>query len=89
MADGGEVRMSALEHQHGGDHYAKLGHYQPWEVLSHWLTPEELRGFAKGTAVAYLAREQDKGGDLDIEKAIHTLQIYLELKRDRAPCGKL
>lgn len=71
--------MSSLEKQEGGDHYKKLGHYQPWEVLAKWLTPEELAGYAKGTAVAYLAREQSKGGRLDIQKAVHTLQIYLEL----------
>lgn len=54
--------MSALDVQEGGDHYKKLGAYQPWEVLSRWLTPEEFRGYMKGTAIAYLAREQDKGG---------------------------
>lgn len=75
--------MSALDTQEGGDHYKKLGHYQPWEVLTHWLTPEEMRGFAKGTAIAYLARESDKGGTLDIKKAIHTLQIYLELSEEK------
>jgi hypothetical protein len=73
---------SALSTQEGGDHYKKLGQYQPWEVLSHWLTPEELKGFAKGTVVAYLAREEDKGGRLDIKKAMHTLQIYLELTEE-------
>jgi hypothetical protein len=71
--------MTALDRQHGGDHYSKLGAYQPWGVLARWMTPEELKGFAKGTVIAYLAREEDKGGRLDIEKAMHTLQIYLEL----------
>ena len=28
----------------------------------------------KGTAIAYLARERAKGQDIDILKAIHTLQ---------------
>lgn len=74
-----DVSKSFLEVQEGGDHYKKLGNYQPWEVLAKWLTPDELRGFGKGTAIAYLARERDKGGTLDIEKAIHTLQLYLEL----------
>lgn len=78
--------MSSLEIQVGGDHYSKLAEYQPWVVLSKWMTPEELRGFAKGTAIAYLAREQDKGGMEDIEKAIHTLQIYMELS-GAAPKG--
>lgn len=72
---------SVLETQVGGDHYKKLGQYQPWEVLRAWLTPEEFRGYMKGTAIAYLAREQDKGKDVDIEKAMHTLQGLLELTK--------
>ena len=71
--------MSALNDQEGGDHYKKFGEYQPWKVLSKWMTPDELRGFMKGTVIAYLARERDKGGDIDILKAIHTMQIYMEL----------
>jgi hypothetical protein len=70
---------SVLDIQEGGDHYKKLGAYQPWEVLRRWLTPEEFRGYMKGTAIAYLAREQDKGGTLDIKKAGHTLQGLVEL----------
>lgn len=72
---------SVLETQVGGDHYKKLGRYQPLEVLKVWLTPEEFRGYMKGTAIAYLAREQDKGKDVDIEKAMHTLQGLLELTK--------
>jgi hypothetical protein len=68
----------AKDTQVGGDHYKKLGMYQPWEVLEHWLTPEEFRGYMKGTAIAYLAREKDKGGDMDVSKATHTLQGFLE-----------
>lgn len=71
--------QSVLDTQEGGDHYKKLGAYQPWEVLRRWLTPEEFRGYMKGTAIAYLAREQDKGGMLDIKKAGHTLQGFIEL----------
>ena len=71
--------MSALDDQEGGDHYKKMGEFQPWNVLSKWLTPEELRGFMKGTVIAYLARERDKGGDMDIRKALHTMQLYEEL----------
>lgn len=71
--------LSALDVQEGGDHYKKLGAYQPWEVLRAWLTPEEFRGYMKGTAIAYLARERDKGGMLDIKKGAHTLQGLVEL----------
>ena len=78
--ESGDVgQPSALDIQEGGDHYKKLGAYQPWEVLRRWLTPEEFRGYMKGTAIAYLAREQDKGGMLDIKKAGHTLQGLVEL----------
>lgn len=69
---------TVLDIQYGGDHYKKLGKYQPWDVLKAWLTAEEFRGFMKGTAIAYLAREKEKGGDLDIQKATHTLQAFLE-----------
>jgi hypothetical protein len=71
--------LSALDTQVDGDHYKKLGDYQPWEVLRRWLTPEEFRGYMKGTAIAYLARERDKGGLVDIEKAAHTLRGLIEL----------
>ena len=70
---------SVLNGQEGGDHYKKLGDYQPWEVLKRWLKAEEFHGYMKGTAIAYLARERDKGGLLDIKKAIHTLQALIEL----------
>ncbi len=74
---------SALDKQSGGDHYSKLGDYQPWQVLEKWLTEEELKGFMKGTVIAYLAREDDKGKRLDIEKAKHTIELYLELTQDK------
>ncbi len=76
-----ESAASALDTQEGGDHYKKLGEYQPWEVLRRWLSPEEFRGYMKGTAIAYLARERDKGGVLDIKKAAHTLRGLTELLR--------
>ena len=70
----------ARKRQVGGDHYKKLGDYQPWEVLRRWLTPEEFRGFLKGSAIKYLARERDKGGLQDIKKAAHFLEYLVELE---------
>lgn len=70
--------MSASDIQIDGDHYRKLGDFQPWDVLAHWLTPEEYRGYQKGVAIAYLARELSKGGDSDIRKAAHHLQRLIE-----------
>lgn len=71
--------MRADDRQVGGEHYRKLGSMQPWNVLQAWLTPEEFRGFMKGTAIVYLARERDKGGDEDIRKALHYLQKMIEV----------
>ena len=79
--------MSALDEQEGGDHYKKLGDYQPWIVAKKWLSPEEMKGAAKMTAIVYLCRENDKGGRQDIIKAMHTLQIYLELTGAECSCN--
>ena len=79
----GSPEKSAKDTQVGGDHYKKLGHHQPWEVLATWMTPEELRGYMKGTVIAYLAREQDKGGDQDIAKALHTMQLWQDVRKDK------
>lgn len=76
---------SAVDTQVGGDHYKTMGDYQPWQVLAEWMTPEELRGYMKGTVIAYLAREKQKGGDQDIAKALHTMQLWQEVRKD-APC---
>lgn len=77
--DGNE---SALSSQVGGDHYKKLGEFQPWNVLSKWLTPEELFGYMKGTVIAYLARNKENPRE-DAEKAMHTIQLYLELSEKK------
>lgn len=73
------MTASANDTQHGGDHYKKLGQFQPWDVLQAWLTPEEYRGWQKGVAIVYLARERDKGGDEDIMKAGHHLTKLIEV----------
>ena len=67
----------ANELQVGGEHYRSMT-VQPWDALSAWLTPEEFRGYQKGVAIAYLARERKKGGTQDIEKAMHHLMKLVE-----------
>ena len=74
---------SVLDTQHGGSHYKEMGDYQPWQVLKAWLSDEEFKGYMKGTAIAYLAREAAKGGTLDVKKATHTLQAFLEMENER------
>ena len=70
---------SALTRQVGGSHYKDMD-VQPWEALEAWLTEEEYRGYHKGVAISYLAREQQKGGLEDIKKAIHHLQRLVEVQ---------
>lgn len=67
----------ANDYQHGGDHYNKMK-IQPWDFLKSCLTPEEYRGWQKGVAIVYLAREREKAGDLDVRKAIHHLEKLME-----------
>lgn len=74
--------VSALTRQVGGDHYKNMK-VQPWEALEAWLTPEEYRGYMKGTAIAYLAREQSKGSLEDVAKAVHTLERMLEVLNEK------
>lgn len=77
----------ASDTQVGGDHYRNMGDFQPWDVLQHWLTVEEYRGWMKGNAIVYLARERQKGGDQDIAKAAHHLQKLGEVLAEQC-CGQ-
>ena len=63
--------------QVGGDHYRQMA-VQPWDAIRAWLTPEEYRGYQKGTVISYLARERSKGGTTDLRKAAHHLIKLIE-----------
>jgi hypothetical protein len=71
--------MSANDIQIGGSHYKDMGQFQPWDVLRHWMTEEEYRGWMKGNALVYLARERNKGSNEDLRKALHTLTKLVEI----------
>jgi hypothetical protein len=65
--------MTALSVQRGGDHYLKLP-IQPFEFT--------LRNGWDGAAhsiVKYLTRYRDKGGILDLQKALHIAEIRSHL----------
>lgn len=70
---------SPLEDQIGGNHYLNMK-IQPIEALKSWLTPEEFRGWIKGSALYYIARERLKGGDQDLDKAAHILELFKSLR---------
>jgi len=64
---------NALRRQVGGSHY-KDSKIQPVEFIS-----ANNLGFLEGNAVKYICRHTTKGGEQDIDKAIHYLQMIKEL----------
>lgn len=67
------VTILANNRQHGGGHYRKR-EYQHWDFVCdcglHYLL---------GCATKYVARWRDKGGKLDLEKALHYLDKAQEV----------
>lgn len=68
---------SPLEKQIGGDHYKK-GRIQAIEFIH-----ANGLDFCEGSAIKYIARHRRKGGKQDLEKAIHYIQMLIELEYDR------
>lgn len=64
--------MSALDKQHGGEHYKKRGIQPITYILTNGL------GFCEGNVVKYVTRWRDKGGVEDLRKAIHYLEFLIE-----------
>jgi hypothetical protein len=62
-----------LASQVGGDHYSKLA-IQP----AVYATANNM-GFLEGSVIKYVTRHQNKGGKEDLRKAIHCLQLLIEL----------
>lgn len=64
----------ALDRQVGGDHYKKMK-IQPAEY-----NHANNIGFLEGEAISYISRWKDKNGIPDIQKAIHVLEILIQLE---------
>ena len=64
----------ALERQEGGSHYKKFK-IQPIEYC-------QLNGldYCESNVIKYVSRWRDKGGIEDLKKAIHNIQILIELE---------
>lgn len=69
--------VGASARQVGGEHYREMV-VQPWDAMKAWMTPAEFKGFLKGNAIKYLARELGKGGADDIRKAQHYIDKLVE-----------
>lgn len=66
--------MSANKKQAGGSHYMNKP-IQPWDYIEANGIP-----FLEGCAIKYLTRWRDKGGVLDLKKAIHFIEKRIELE---------
>lgn len=71
--------MSALNEQVGGGHY-KGYKIQPIEFFHANNIP-----FAEASVCKYAIRHRDKNGKADLLKAIHILQIIIELEYPDEP----
>lgn len=69
-----EKPTSALDKQVSGNHYKDCG-IQPIE----YIHANNLNYF-EGNAVKYITRHRKKNGKADIEKAIHYLELLLEME---------
>jgi hypothetical protein len=69
--------FSALAKQVGGSHYRDKG-IQP--II--YIHANNL-GFCEGNVVKYVTRWRDKNGVADLRKAIHYLELLIELEGDK------
>ena len=69
--------FSALNKQVGGSHYRDKG-IQP--II--YIHANDL-GFCEGNVVKYVTRWRDKNGVADLKKAIHYLELLIELEGNK------
>lgn len=75
--------MSAFDKQEGGDHYKGLA-IQPAEYCQ-----RNRLGFMESCVVKYVTRHGSKNGAADLRKAIHFLELLLELEYPDVPRGTI
>ena len=71
------LATSALNKQVGGSHYKDKG-IQP--II--YIHANEL-GFCEGNVVKYVTRWRSKNGIADLKKAIHYLELLIELEQTK------
>lgn len=69
---------SALAVQEGGDHYKKM-RIQPVEYIH-----ANNIGYFEGCVIKYVSRWRRKNGKEDLRKAIHFIELLLELEEQNA-----
>lgn len=70
--------MSAFDRQEGGSHYKGLA-IQPMQ----YSMANNLDA-CQHTAIKYITRFRDKGGIADLRKAIHCLEMLIEIEQGKS-----
>jgi len=68
------IKVSVFDKQVSGNHYKDKG-IQPIVYIH-----ANNLGFCEGNVIKYVTRHKEKNGRADIEKAIHYLELLLELE---------
>lgn len=69
-----DMTTSALDRQESGNHYKDKG-IQPIVYIH-----ANNLGFCEGNVVKYVTRWREKGGEADLRKAIHYLELLIQLE---------
>ena len=69
-----DLTTSALDKQVSGNHYKDKGIQPIVYIYANNL------GFCEGNVIKYVTRHKEKNGATDIRKAIHYLELLLELE---------
>lgn len=67
--------VNPLQKQEGGNHYKNLK-IQPIEYIHANNIP-----FTEGSIIKYVSRWREKGGIQDLKKAMHFLELLIELEK--------
>ena len=73
-----DMTTSALDRQESGNHYKDKG-IQPIVYIH-----ANNLGFCEGNVVKYVTRWRDKGGEADLRKAIHYLELLIQLETEQS-----
>lgn len=68
--------INTLEIQIDGDHYKK------YPIQPAYYSYKNKLGWHEGEIIKYVTRHRDKNGKIDLEKAIHLLEMLIELEYD-------
>jgi len=66
--------MIAKDEQIGGKHYSRLS-IQPVDFIH-----RNNIGFIEGSIIKYVVRHKEKNGEQDLQKAIHFLELLIEME---------